>query len=217
MERIETITLEGMLPEVFVAESIPDSHVWKNTLTLSRGERYLIEAESGGGKSSLCAFIYGNRTDYRGKLLFGNTDVTTLSIADWQEIRRRHIAYLPQELSLFPELTAWENIQLKNRLTSHVSDRQINEWMEALHITSRRDYPVGRMSVGQQQRVAIIRTLCQPFDFLILDEPVSHLDAGNNRAAADIIQHEAQRQGAAVITTSVGNNLALENPARLKL
>ncbi len=84
-------------------------------------------------------------------------------------------------------------------------------------VDSRRDYPVGRMSIGQQQRVGIIRALCQPFDFILLDEPVSHLDEDNNRKAASMIAEEASRQGAGIITTSVGNHLLLERSISLKL
>ena len=83
--------------------------------------------------------------------------------------------------------------------------------------TPAKDYPVGKMSVGQQQRVGIIRALCQPFDFILLDEPVSHLDSRNNLIAARIIAEEADRQGAGIISTSVGNPLLLEDALTLKL
>ena len=214
---IKEIRFEGMLPEVFQNERIPESDVWKTGLVLERGEHYLIEAASGGGKSSMCSYIFGSRDDYKGKLLFDSRDVREFTISDWQEIRRRSIAYLPQELDLFPELTAWENIQLKNKLTSHLSDAEIENCLEELGIASRRDYPAGRMSIGQQQRVAIIRSICQPFDFILLDEPVSHLDEDNNRIAAAIIGREAERQGAAIVSTSVGNPLLLDNYRKLRL
>lgn len=214
---IKEIRFEGMLPEVFQNERIPESDVWKTGLVLERGEHYLIEAASGGGKSSMCSYIFGSRDDYKGKLLFDRRDVREFTISDWQEIRRRNIAYLPQELDLFPELTAWENIQLKNKLTSHLSDAEIENCLEELGIASRRDYPAGRMSIGQQQRVAIIRSICQPFDFILLDEPVSHLDEDNNRIAAAIIGREAERQGAAIVSTSVGNPLLLDNYRKLRL
>ena len=214
---IKEIRFEGMLPEVFQNERIPESDVWKSGLVLERGEHYLIEAASGGGKSSMCSYIFGSRDDYKGKLLFDSRDVREFTISDWQEIRRRNIAYLPQELDLFPELTAWENIQLKNKLTSHLSDAEIENCLEELGIASRRDYPAGRMSIGQQQRVAIIRSICQPFDFILLDEPVSHLDEDNNRIAAAIIGREAERQGAAIVSTSVGNPLLLDNYRKLRL
>lgn len=211
------ITLERTLPRVFVSEPIPHSEVWKADVTFRRGEFCLVEAASGGGKSSMCAYLFGARNDYEGRILFDSEDIATFGIEKWQETRRRHLAYLPQELSLFPELTAWENIQLKNRLTGYASDRMVTLWMERLGIASRRDYPAGRMSIGQQQRVAIIRSVCQPFDFLLLDEPVSHLDEENNRIAAALIAEEAERQGAGIISTSVGNHLLLDYNHRLRL
>ena len=73
------------------------------------------------------------------------------------------------------------------------------------------------MSIGQQQRLAIIRALCMPFDFIMLDEPVSHLDSTNNRIAAEIIAEEAARLGAGVISTSVGNPLLLHSAVNIKL
>ncbi|MBD5309199.1 MAG: ATP-binding cassette domain-containing protein [Bacteroides sp.] len=214
---MEEITLEGMLPEVFASESIPLSDVWKTDLKFRKGEFYLVEAASGGGKSSMCSFIYGARIDFQGRLLFDGTDTSGFSIDKWQKLRRESLAYLPQELSLFPELTAMQNIELKNSLTGYVEKGRIEEWLHVLGIDSRRDYPVGRMSVGQQQRVGLIRSVCQPFDFILLDEPVSHLDEENNRKAAELIMKEARRRGAGIISTSVGNPLLLENPTRLRL
>lgn len=217
VDKIETITLDHTLPRVFVGETIPPSGIWRKRVEFRRGGRYLVEAASGTGKSSMCAYIFGSRTDYEGHILFNGHDISTLRIPEWQAIRRRNIAYLPQELSLFPELTAMQNIRLKNDLTGYASDDRIEFWLRQLGIDSRRDYPVGKMSVGQQQRVAIIRSVCQPFDFIILDEPVSHLDDENNRIVAEIVMEEAGRQGAAVIATSVGNQLRIPDPEIIKL
>ena len=215
--QIGRIEMKGMLPRVFVSEKIPPSDVWRHDVAFERGKFYLVEAASGGGKSSMCAYIFGARTDYEGRLLFDGEDAAGISMAGWPALRRRNIAYLPQELSLFPELTAWENIQLKNRVTGYASEKMVERWLEQLGIASRRDYPAGRMSIGQQQRVAIIRSVCQPFDFILLDEPVSHLDEDNNRIAAAIIAEEARRQGAGVISTSVGNHILLDYNERLRL
>lgn len=206
-----------MLPNVFRNQENPPSEVWKTELSLKQPGIYLVNAGSGAGKSSLAAFIFGARTDFEGTLRFNGSDTSAFSIADWQEIRRRHIAYLPQELDLFPELTAIENVMLKNRLTDAIDERKIESWFERLGIADRRNYPAGRLSIGQMQRVAIIRSLCQPFDFLILDEPVSHLDPVNNRIAAEIILEETSRREAAVIATSVGNPIELPYSLELSL
>lgn len=214
---INTITLRNALPAVFKGEAATPSDVWRTDLTLQKGKHYIISAESGTGKSSLCAYIYGSRTDYEGEILFNNDNIKSLAIKDWQAIRRTSLAYLPQDLGLFPELTAWENIVLKNNLTGHLTADQIEDFLKRLGIGHRRDFPVGKMSIGQQQRVGIIRAICQPFDFIFLDEPVSHLDEHNNRIVASIIEEEARKQNAAVISTSVGNHLLLENAETLNL
>lgn len=206
---INTITLEQTLPRVFEGEEIPPSQVWKQTLSFERGHNYVIEAPSGTGKSSLCAYIYGNRRDYLGQIRFDGKDISAFKPAEWQRLRRETLAYLPQELDLFPELTAMQNIELKASLTGAVDRGQIEEWLHELGIDSRSHFPVGKMSIGQQQRVAIIRCVCQPFSFLLIDEPVSHLDERNNAIAADIIEREAKRYGAGVIATSVGNRIGI--------
>ncbi len=216
-KHIEEIKLDSLLPRVFTREELPYSEVWRKKLSFRRGGRYLVESASGGGKSSLAAFIMGARRDYEGKLFFDGQDASSLSIADWQEIRRSHIAYLPQELALFPELTAIDNIMLKCEICGDMDIQRINGWMKRLGIESRRTYPAGRLSIGQQQRVALIRSLCQPFDFILLDEPVSHLDEANNRLAARMVEEEAERQGAGIITFSVGNPLLIDNPEKLNL
>lgn len=215
--KIEKIHLSGMLPRVFLSESIPDSDVWRGEVTFERGRFYLVEAASGGGKSSLCSYIFGARGDYEGSLMFDGTDASTLGMGQWQEFRRRNIAYLPQELSLFPELTALQNIEMKNSLTGWKTGEEIDGWLRMLGIWQRKDYLVGKMSIGQQQRVGIIRALCQPFDFILLDEPVSHLDGDNNRIAATMITEEARQQGAGIISTSVGNPLLIDEYIKLKL
>lgn len=214
---IDSIHLEDTLPKVFENEQIPPSQVWHHDISFEKGHNYTIEAASGTGKSSLCAYIYGSRRDYLGRIMFNDTDIRSFSPPQWQQIRRNQLAYLPQELDLFPELTALENIRLKNSITNHVKEERIHEWLHRLGIDSRAHYPVGRMSIGQQQRVAIIRCICQPFSFLIIDEPVSHLDADNNAIAAEIISNEATKQNAAVITTSVGNRIGIHVDTLLKL
>lgn len=217
MKRINQIRLLQLLPRVFDGEELPVSGVWCSDVSFHRSDLYLVESRSGGGKSSLVSFIYGDRRDFLGKIFFDSTDSASLGVGDWQELRRRHLAYLPQELMLFPELSAFENVQLKNSLTGFKEKKEIRTLLEQLGLADRIDWPAGRLSVGQQQRVAIVRSICQPMDFMLIDEPVSHLDPANNRIAARIIADEAARQGASVISTSVGNPLLLDYNRTLKL
>lgn len=213
---IDRISLSDVLPRVFAGSEeespVKESEVWMRTISFVRGGCYLIEAESGTGKSSLCSFIYGNRDDYRGIIKFNDTDIRSLSVGDWCDIRRSSIALLPQEMRLFPELSAWDNVQIKNRLTGYLTDKKIDEMFDTLGIGAKKHIPVAKLSIGQQQRVAVIRTLAQPFSFVLLDEPVSHLDTLNNSIVATMVAEHARAQGAGIISTSVGNPLLLQTP-----
>lgn len=218
---IETITLSGVLPDVFHNSRderfILDSQVWLKEVTFTRQSNYLIKAMSGAGKSSLCAFIYGLRSDYSGRIMIDGENIKSFSAERLSELRCRSLAYLPQEMKLFPELTALENIRVKNRLTGFRNRNEIIRMLDELGIADKVDVPAARLSVGQQQRVAIVRTLCQPFGFVIIDEPVSHLDELNNSVVAAMIQREASAQGASIIATSVGNNIKIDNYKELHL
>jgi ABC-type lipoprotein export system ATPase subunit len=126
------------------------------------------------------------------------------------EIRKHSLIHLFQELRLFPELSAYENVEIKNKLTGFKSRKQITEWFDMLGIGDKLDAKIGRMSFGQQQRVAMIRALVQPFDFIFADEPISHLDDTNSRIMGEIMMTEAKAQGAGVIVTSIGKHIDLD-------
>lgn len=214
MERVE---LDNVLPVVFAEREKIVSDVWRSKLSFTKGKSYLIEAASGTGKSSLCSFIYGYRKDYEGVISFDAVDVRNLSGVDWTDVRQKTLGMMFQELRLFPELTAAENVILKNNLTHFREEKQIREWFSMLGIDDKWDEPVGRMSFGQQQRVAFIRMLCQPSDFLFLDEPVSHLDDANSKIMGDILSAEMRERGVGVIVTSIGRRLNMDYDVEIKL
>lgn len=214
---MEQIHLDNVLPEVFAQRDDLHSEVWKQQVTFKKDHLYLVEADSGMGKSTFCSYVIGYRHDYTGRISFDNDDTRALRMADWIRVRRQHISHLFQELRLFPELTAYENVEIKNKLTHFKSKKEITSWFDALGIADKLDAKVGHMSFGQQQRVAMIRALVQPFDFILADEPISHLDDTNSRAMGDIMMSEAKRQGAGVIVTSIGKHIELNYEQTLKL
>ena len=214
---MERISFESVLPQVFTHHKDFKSEIWNGKVTFERGYLYLVEAESGKGKSTFCSYISGYRHDYTGYILFDETDISIYKMCDWANFRRRHISHLFQELRLFPELTAFENVEIKNQLTRWKSSTQIKEWFEQLDIADKLDVEVGKMSYGQQQRVAMMRALVQPFDFLLLDEPISHLDDNNAQTMTEIMLTEAREQEAAVIVTSIGKHTELPYERILRL
>lgn len=214
---MKEIRLKGVVPEIFAERKDIVSDIWHADAVFERGKTYLIEAASGTGKSSLCSYLYGQRGDYRGEISFDGEDVKRYGINHWCNIRQHNISILFQDLRLFGELTALENVEIKNRITKHRDLKQIEMWFEELGIADKLNARIDRMSYGQQQRVALIRALCQPYDFLFLDEPISHLDDRNSDIMRDIILREAKMSGAAVVATSIGKHMNIEYNKILRL
>lgn len=214
---MNTITLNHLIPNVFAESDLSKSAIWNKMVCFSKGTSYLIAAESGTGKSSLFDYIYGRRNDYSGVLTLDNSDIATMNIAEKQKIRREQLSVVYQGFRLFPELTAWENIILKNKLTNHKSDEEISHFFERLGIAEKKDKPLAKLSFGQQQRVATIRSLCQPFDFLMLDEPFSHLDDQNIEIALSLILDEVSKQKAGLLLCTLGNDYNLPSATKLYL
>ena len=214
---MNTISLQHTLPQAFAGKDTIVSDVWHRHIELKRGETLLVEATSGSGKSSLCSYIYGYRNDYEGIICFDGKNIRHFTTSEWTEIRKTSISMLFQDLRLFTELTAWENVQIKNALTGFKSRKEIETCFETLGIADKMHTPVARMSFGQQQRVALIRALCQPADFFFLDEPTSHLDDNNALLMAKLLKEEAEKQGAGVVVTSIGKHLPLDYQQTWKL
>ena len=214
---MDKIQFNSVIPKVFSQLPSLESEVWNTDITFEKGHLYLIEADSGKGKSTFCSYIVGYRHDYSGQVLFDAQDTKGFKVSEWVNIRKNHISHLFQELRLFPELTAFENVQIKNKLTNFKSENQIKTWFDALGIAEKLDVKVGLLSFGQQQRVAMIRALVQPFDFILADEPISHLDDKNSEIMGKIMLDEAQSQGAGVIVTSIGKHMNLNYERIFKL
>ncbi|MBR5821498.1 MAG: ATP-binding cassette domain-containing protein [Alistipes sp.] len=214
---MDRITLNNVVPEIFASREGLISDIWHRDISFERGKRYLVRAESGTGKSSLCSYIYGQRGDYRGVIHFDNEDVSRFNSAQWSDIRQTQISILFQELRLFGELTALENVWIKNSITNFKTREEITRLFEELGIADKLDSRTDRLSYGQQQRVALIRALCQPFSFLLLDEPISHLDDKNSDIMRDVILREADKQGAGVIATSIGKQMNIDYDLCLNL
>ena len=207
---MESINFCSVCPQVFLHREDLTSEVWKQNIGFNKGKTYLVEADSGQGKSTFCSYVMGYRHDYEGKILFDQQDIIQYRVKEWTDVRRLHISCLFQDLRLFPELTALENVEIKNQLTQHKSKEEIVSWFERMGIADKMNTQIGLMSFGQQQRVAMIRALVQPFDFILADEPISHLDDQNAEMMRVIMMEEAQAQHAGVIVTSIGKHMDLK-------
>jgi len=194
-----SIELQNIKPTYMSDAEISASDIYlQENVLFEKGKKYLIKANSGHGKTSILNFIYGNNTNFNGRISYNG-----VFRKDVFDLRKSNISYVFQDFKLFPSLTVFENIQLKNTLTNHKTVKEIEGLIEEVLLGHKKDSLVSKLSLGQKQRVAILRALCQPFEYLLLDEPFSHLDKKNIEIVTNIIVQEVDKQNSSLIMTSL--------------
>lgn len=193
------LQLQQVLPTYFESERSDKSELWGKHLSFNKGEFIKIVAPSGSGKTSLMHFLYGMRHDYHGNILWQQRPTKNLPVEELALLRKDHVSIVFQDLRLFPEQTVFSNIDIKRLLNPFHPAEKIKDMLERLGIGSKLNSLAKTCSYGEQQRIAIIRALMQPFDFLLLDEPFSHLDNANSQKAMQLMIEEAKARGAAIV------------------
>ncbi len=197
------IELNHVVPNPLPKEVIQSSDVWDTKLCFKPNSASLVSAQSGVGKSTLLHLLYGVRKDFSGILSIDGKDSSSLSRKDWIKIRKTFISLLFQDLRLFSHLTALENINLIP--VANPQAPAVEEMADQLGITDLLHQSVATLSHGQRQRVALVRALRKPFQFLLLDEPFSHLDEVNQNKACSLITRLVQINGASLILSTLGS------------
>ena len=211
------IVLQQVIPAYFEESSVSGSEIWGKQITFNEGEHVHIIAPSGSGKTSLVHFIYGMRKDYGGNLLYSEKNISQFTIEDFSGYRQNTISIVFQDLRLFSDQTVRVNLELKRQLNPFHDAAKIEEMASRLGIGNKLDRIAKTCSYGEQQRIAIIRSLLQPFKFLLLDEPFSHLDDNNRAKAMALITEECRARSAAMIFADLKQLDFLDNARILQL
>ncbi|MFZ9301693.1 MAG: ATP-binding cassette domain-containing protein [Chitinophagaceae bacterium] len=177
-----------------------ENALWGKNITLECPQICKIVASSGSGKSTLISILSGLRSDYAGDIVFENKSTRTYSSTDWSKLRSTTISLVYQDLRLFRSLTVHQNLQLSEEISAiEHHEETIEALAEKMNIKDQLNKPVSKLSFGQMQRVAIIRSITRKFDWLILDEPFSHLDQQNASIAWELIVEQAKKRNAGII------------------
>jgi len=180
-------------------------------LTVGAGEVVALTGASGSGKSTLLAVAGLLRRPDGGTVTIGGTDTTDLSRKRLTRLRGERIGFVFQSASLFPSLTALEQVELVAHINGHLdaaARRRASELIAAVGLDGRRDARPAQLSGGERQRVGIARALMNEPALLLADEPTAALDDERGRdVMAMLIAEAASRDVAALIVT--------HNPAQL--
>ncbi|MDB5278568.1 MAG: transporter related protein [Ferruginibacter sp.] len=197
------ISLQQVVPDFFETGKANGSQLWNQDIAFSTGENVHIIAPSGSGKTSFIHFLYGLRKDYSGNILYDNNNIKNYDAEKFATWRQQNISIIFQDLRLFTQQTVLQNLEIKRLLAPYHKESRITAMAKRLGIESKLAKLCSTCSYGEQQRIAIIRALQQPFDFLLLDEPFSHLDENNRQKAMELMQEEATERKAAIILTDL--------------
>ena len=193
------LQIKNLLPTYFDESRKNNSELWGKDLVFNSGELVKIVAPSGSGKTSLVHFLYGMRQLYAGNIIYDKRELKNYSIEELADFRKNKLSIVFQDMRLFAQQTVWENLEIKRQLNPFHVPEKIQEMCERLGIGDKLKSLCSNCSYGEQQRVSIIRALLQPFDFLLLDEPFSHLDNANSEKAMALILEEAKKRNACIL------------------
>ncbi len=193
------IKINNIAPIFLEKEKIQRSQIWNQPIVFNKTEHIQLVAPSGSGKTSFIHFLYGMRKDFTGTIEIAGMPLKNISPENLSGLRSKNISIVFQDLRLFSEHTAFENIDVKRKLNPFYKEERIKEIATLLGIETKLNQAAKHCSYGEQQRIAIIRALQQPFDFIVLDEPFSHLDENNSKKAMLLIVEEAEKRNAGII------------------
>ncbi len=189
--------------EVSYIKTHHNSDVWTKHIELENKKKLNIFAPSGTGKTSLFNVIAAIMKPSKGQLFIEGKDIHSLKKDELVKLRKETISLIFQDLKLIPGLSVSENIRILCPSLGTHEKKRLYDMLERLNILNIKDKYVSDLSQGEKQRTAIIRSLFRPFKYLIMDEPFSHLDDNNKKAALKLIEEEVTSNEAGLIMLSL--------------
>lgn len=178
-------------------------------LDIQRGEFVVLLGPSGSGKSTLLNILGGLDVPSSGQVLFGEQDLSTAGEAALTAYRRQHVGFVFQFYNLIPSLTVRENVQLVTDIAD--DPMPVDEAIDRVGLTPRRDHFPAQLSGGEQQRVAIARAIVKRPDVLLCDEPTGALDYQTGKLVLEVIARINEELGTTAIV--ITHNAAIANMA----
>ncbi|MDD5505383.1 MAG: ABC transporter ATP-binding protein [Candidatus Omnitrophica bacterium] len=188
-------------------------------LEINDKEMLIIFGSSGVGKSTLLSIIGGMDMPTSGKVIMDGVDLSTLKTDELAKLRKEKIGYIFQSFKLFDNLKAIDNITLPVILDEDKNKKidKIMELAQGFGIRDRLGHLPGELSLGQQQRVAILRAMINSPSIILADEPTAHLDAENSEKIIEIFKKLNRERGVTVVLVTDHEGVASNFEHRFRL
>ena len=182
------------------------------SFSIERGEFIAVVGPSGSGKSTLLHLIGGvDRPNY-GKIYIEGTDISNYNSKELALFRRRKVGIVYQFYNLIPNLTVKHNIELPLTLDGRrVNEKLFDDIVNKLGISKKLNNFPSELSGGQNQRVAIARSLIYEPSLLLLDEPTGNLDRKNSNEIIEILKYFNHTSNQTIILVTHDESVALES------
>jgi putative ABC transport system ATP-binding protein len=169
-------------------------------LDVHSGELVAVMGPSGSGKSTLMHIVAGLDKPTTGTVKIGGTEITELDDSHLTRLRREHIGFVFQFFNLLPMLDAEENILLPLSIAGEKPDKAwLDELLTKVGLDKRRHHRPSELSGGEQQRVAIARSLVTRPTLLLADEPTGNLDSKTSGEILDLIRDSVDSYGQTMV------------------
>lgn len=179
--------------------------------SLQTGEQVALVGESGGGKTTLLNVISGITTPDSGQVVIGNTDLTKLSEPARDRFRALKIGFIFQTFNLLPAFTALENVLLGMSFSGQKSDTQrAKDLLARVGLSHRLSHRPATLSVGEQQRVAVARSLVNRPALLLADEPTASIDAKHQATVMELIREACREHNCALLLVTHSAEVAAQ-------
>ena len=187
-------------------------------LEINKKETVSVVGESGSGKTSLIMLIGGLEQVTSGQIIYKDKNITNLKEDEISEIRRKNIGIVFQSYYLIPNYTALENVSLSLEINKETNPtKKAKEILDRFGLKERLNNLPSQLSGGEQQRVAIARSVVMKPELILADEPTGNLDSENSNLISSILFNYVKNENASLIIVTHDQNLANQSQRKIKL